>query len=94
MLDRTNSDVFERVSGIVRALLAKRSIERPLGRDDDLADAGLSSLDFVNLMLAIEAEFDLTIPEHDMRPVNFRSIARIETLVNNSLRVSDPVGGS
>jgi acyl carrier protein len=81
VLDRTNSNVVDRVDTLVRAVLARRSIERAVGRDEDLAEAGLSSLDLVNLMLAVEAEFDLQIPEGDMRPANFRSIARIEMLV-------------
>lgn len=93
MLARTNSNVVERVVTLVQALLAKRSVERAVGRDEDLADAGLSSLDLVNLMLAVEAEFDLQIPELDMRPANFRSIARIETLVMSLLRVNEPVSG-
>ncbi len=81
MSDRDNSNVNERVNALVQALLAKRSIGRLVGRDDDLGESGLSSLDLVNLMLAVEAEFDLKIPERDMRPANFRSIARIEALV-------------
>ena len=64
-----------------RPLLVKRSIDRPVGRDEDLADAGLSSLDLVNLMLAVEGEFDLKIPDRDMMPANFRSLARIDALV-------------
>jgi acyl carrier protein len=90
MLDRINSNVGERVTVLVRALLARRSINRPIADDEDLAAAGLSSLDLVNLMLAVEAEFDLSIPEHDMRPANFRSIERIEALVKELKRVSDP----
>lgn len=93
MLDRANSDVIERVDLLVRAMLAKRSVERTVGRDEDLAEAGLSSLDLVNLMLAVEAEFDLQIPESDMRPANFRSIARIESLVATLSRACEPVGG-
>jgi acyl carrier protein len=92
LLDRTNSNVSERVSALVRTLLVKRSIERPVGRDDDLGESGLSSLDIVNLMLAVEAEFDLTIPETDMRPANFRSMARIEALVATLTRASEPAG--
>ena len=79
MLDRSNPT--ERVAVLVRALLAKRSIERPVGYDDDLSENGLSSLDLVNLMLAVEAEFGLKIPDLDMRPANFRSIARIDALI-------------
>jgi acyl carrier protein len=91
MLDRISSEVGERVASLVRTLLAKRSIDRPIGYDEDLAAAGLSSLDLVNLMLAVEAEFDLSIPEPDMRPANFRSIARIEALIAELPRVGDPV---
>ena len=79
MLDR--SGPAERVTTLVRTLLAKRSIERPVGHDDDLSECGLSSLDLVNLMLAVEAEFGLKIPDLDMRPTNFRSIARINALI-------------
>src|SRR5262249_42844204 len=71
----------ERVADIVRALLAKRSIARPMSLEDDLREIGISSLDMVNLMLSVESEFDLTIPDAEMTPVNFRSIASIEALV-------------
>jgi acyl carrier protein len=79
VLDR--SDPTERVAMLVRRLLTKRSIERPVGYDDDLSESGLSSLDLVNLMLAVEAEFGLKIPDLDMRPTNFRSVARINALI-------------
>ena len=40
-----------------------------------------NSLDMVNLMLAVEAEFDLKIPDADMTLRNFRSISAIDALV-------------
>ena len=82
MLDRAENAVTDRVDGLVRRLLTKRAIDRSVGRDDDLTEAGLSSLDMVNLMLAVETEFDLKIPDREMTPTNFRSIARIEALVH------------
>jgi len=94
VLDRTNSDLTQRVAALVRSLLAKRSIDRPVGSHDDLAESGLSSLDLVNLMLAVEVEFDLEIPEVDMRPANFRSIARIEALVAELMRACAPMDGA
>jgi acyl carrier protein len=42
----------------------------------------LSSLGLVNLMLSVEGEFDLEIPEREMAPANFRSITRITQLVH------------
>jgi acyl carrier protein len=93
VLDSAAPNTRQRVAELVRRLLAKRGIERTFGDDDDLSESGLSSLDLVNLMLAVETEFDLKIPERDMRPANFRSVARIEALVASFVGQSDPVGG-
>jgi acyl carrier protein len=93
VLDRTNPDMTERVVALVRQFLAKRSIDRPVGHDEDLAACGLSSLDIVNLMLSVEAEFDIKIPDRDMTPSNFRSIARIDALVCALLPNAQPAHG-
>ena len=92
MLDLTNTNSTERVAQLVRQLMAKRSIERPAGYDDVLSECGLSSLDMVNLMLAVETEFDIKIPDRDMTPSNFRSIAQIDKLVGALLRSDQQVG--
>jgi acyl carrier protein len=86
VLDRTNVNVTDRVTALVRQLLAKRSLDRPVGADEILSECGLTSLDTVNLMLAVETEFDIKIPDRDMTPSNFRSIARIGELVEGLLR--------
>jgi acyl carrier protein len=85
VLDRAtsdrNSDAAERITALVHAILAKRSITRTVSREDVLSECGISSLDMVNLMLAVEGAFELKIPDRDMTPANFRSVARIEALV-------------
>ncbi len=81
MLDRADIHLTDRVALLVRGILDKRAITRPVGRDDDLRASGLSSLDVVNLMLAVETEFTVKIPEREMTPANFRSIGRIAALV-------------
>jgi len=81
VLDCTDIDLTDRIAQLVRRVLGKRAILRPVGRDDDLRASGLSSLDIVNLMLSVETEFAVKIPERDMTPANFRSIARIAALV-------------
>jgi acyl carrier protein len=85
LLDRTNQDSTERVTLLVRQLLAKRSVDRQVRADEDLTACGLSSLDMVNLMLGVETEFEIKIPDRDMTPSNFRSIARIDVLVTKLL---------
>jgi acyl carrier protein len=86
VLDRTHLGPADGVAQLVRQLLAKRSIDRAVAYDDDLAECGLSSLDIVNLMLAVEAEFDVKIPDRDMTPANFRSIAQIDRLLGALVR--------
>jgi acyl carrier protein len=65
----------------VQALLAKRAGKALESADQNLTDAGLTSLDMVNLLLAIEDAFDIEIPQRRMTPANFRTIAAIENLV-------------
>jgi acyl carrier protein len=52
-----------------------------ISADDNLRDAGLSSLELVNVMLAVEDAFDLTFPADKLTPDNFRCISAIEALV-------------
>ena len=77
----TNGSAKDRVAGIVLEILERRSITQQVLADEDLQNIGLSSLDMVNLMLSVEAEFDLKIPDTDLTPRNFRSISAIDALV-------------
>ena len=80
MADRS-SGPKERLVEMVAEMLAKNGVTRPFSTDDQLSEAGLTSLDMVNLMLGVEAEFDVTIPASDITPANFRSIVSIEALI-------------
>ena len=71
----------DRIARLVTRAVFKQSVTKHIGHDDDLRSSGLSSLGLVTLMLSVEAEFGLKIPERDMTPANFRSIARIAELV-------------
>jgi acyl carrier protein len=66
--------------------MEKRGIVRTLGLDEELRSAGLSSLDQVNLMLAVETEFAIKIAEREMTPANFRSVASIADLVGRCMK--------
>ena len=72
-----------RITGIVEKLLSKRSAPRSVSPELNLSEAGLTSLDLVNLMLAVEEAFDIEIPQRRMIPANFRSVAAIEALVSD-----------
>lgn len=50
--------------------------------DARLSDLGMSSIKMVKLMLAIEVEFNLAIPQADITPENFESIASVEAMLS------------
>jgi acyl carrier protein len=81
MSERSSHSAADRVISVVQKLLTERSISRRIDSASDLRDAGLTSMDMVNLVLAVESEFDLMIPETSITPANFRSVAAISTLV-------------
>lgn len=49
-----------------------------LGRDDDLYQSGMTSHASVNVMLALEGEFDVEFPDHLLKRNVFSSIASIQ----------------
>jgi acyl carrier protein len=77
----TELSTRERLIALVRQMLGQPQAARPLPIDARLSDLGLSSIKMVNLMLAIEMEFDLTIPQSEITPANFASIASVEALL-------------
>ena len=79
MLDRVFVD--DRIPKMVREFAPALPSDPMQAREADLPDVGLTSVASVKLMLAIEAAFDIAIPDADLTPENFRSIASIERLV-------------
>ena len=55
--------------------------------DARLSELGMSSIKMVNLMLGVEGEFDLSIPQNEITPDNFRSVTSIEELLGRLLAV-------
>ena len=72
----------DRITSITCRMLAKRGVTTIPASDENLRETGLTSLDMVNLMLAIEAEFDIEIPQSAMTPDNFDTVAAIDSLVS------------
>jgi acyl carrier protein len=76
------SDSSRRITAIAVKMLLKRGVTTIPASSDNLRDAGLTSLDMVNIMLAVEAEFDIEIPQSAMTPDNFDTVAAIQALVS------------
>jgi acyl carrier protein len=75
-----------RLVGLVKAVLGSGGVvPEPFPLDAQLSDLGISSLKMVNLMLAVEVEFDIAIAQADITPENFHSLASIEALIGHTL---------
>ena len=74
------------IEAIVRRALPPASADAPIDADAPLTRLGLSSMASVSLMLAIEEQFKIVIPDGDLRPENFRSLGAIQALVDRLLR--------
>jgi acyl carrier protein len=75
------ASLTEQITDIVRQALPPGASLAGLAADADLYDAGLTSMAMVKLMLAVEVAFDIAIPDADLHPDNFRSVAAVEALV-------------
>ena len=81
MLERVTSNPEDRVAAIVAEVLAKRGVSGSISPDADLGRLGMTSVDMVELMLGVEAEFDLTIPAEEITIASFGSAGGIADLV-------------
>jgi acyl carrier protein len=83
-----DNEIRTRITALVRDILAQNSITAIVAPDALLVDIGLTSMDMVNLMLGVEAEFDFTIPQEQITPENFQSVQTLERLVTEQLQAA------
>ena len=84
-VDRIRSEIM----AVAQRILAANGKPTTIAPETPLADAGLTSMDLVNLMLGVEAAFDLMIPQGDITPDNFRTVAAVQALVTKLQPLSD-----
>jgi acyl carrier protein len=83
-----DADIRRRIVVLVQAILEQNSITADVLPSSRLVDVGLTSMDMVNLMLGVEAEFDFTIPQGEITPENFQSVETLERMVTKELRAA------
>ena len=80
-MQTSNLETQDRIVKVVRSILEDNGIAAEIGVESLLVDLGLTSMDMVDLMLGVEAEFDLTIPQAEITPENFRSVKTLEHML-------------
>ena len=85
-MDSPPNEVCDRLVALVKQVTGPSAVyPSPFPVDTQLSDLGISSLKMVNLMLAVEIEFDIAIPQSDITPENFQSLSSIQRLVEKML---------
>ena len=79
------NDVQDRLLALVKSILDQNAIAADLEPTTLLVDVGLTSMDMVNLMLTVEAEFDFTLPQSEITPENFQSVETLNRLIVGQL---------
>jgi acyl carrier protein len=74
-------DVQTRLLALVKTILQQNAMTVEINPDSLLVDVGFTSMDMVNLMLGVEAEFDFTIPQAEITPENFQSVKTLERMI-------------
>ena len=77
------NEVKDRILALVKSILAQNAITAEVNPETLLVDVGLTSMDMVNLMLGVEAEFDFTIPQSEITPENFQSVNTLQQMIVN-----------
>lgn len=77
---------IEAIDAQIRDVLAKHANlsnidAQAIGADDDLHQAGMTSLSSVNVMLGLEGVFDIEFPDHMLNKKVFSSIGSIRTAI-------------
>ncbi len=74
-------DNRERVAKVLKSVSKKPALP---DADESLFDSGfLDSFDLPDMVSALEQEFQIKIPDSDLNPRKFESIARIESYVES-----------
>jgi len=80
-LGKVDDELETEIAALVRQAIPSLSSAVDVGSHDILQKLGLTSMGAVGLMLAVEARFNLVVPDKDMLPENFRTVAAIAGLV-------------
>lgn len=77
----TVMNVRSEIETLVQSILAANGCTIEIAPERGLAEIGLTSMDMMNLMLGVEAKFDMMIPAEYLTPENFHSVASMEKMM-------------
>ena len=79
----TDPELIDRIRRILKEHARLEADIESLGDGDDLYGAGMTSFASVNVMLALEEEFDIEFPDNMLRRSVFESVTAISSAVQS-----------
>jgi acyl carrier protein len=73
--------ILNQIMTILRGIRPAMAKGQAYDQNATLGDVGFTSLEMVNVMLAVETAFDLMIPAADITPGNFKTGASIAMMI-------------
>ena len=80
-MEASTADIRSRVLTVIGNILKQNAIVADVRPETQLVDIGLNSTDMVALMLGVEAEFNMTLPQPEITPENFESVRTLESMI-------------
>lgn len=77
----TALNVRAEIEMLVQSILTANGCKAEVTAERGLAEIGLTSMDMMNLMLGVEAKFNMMIPAELLTPENFHSVASVEKMI-------------
>lgn len=87
-MEKDNIDIENQLLDYIKKeCLSKNNGDLP-GLDDDLFDAGIvDSAGLISFLAFIECEYNITIPDEDLLPENFKSISAITRYIDSHVYI-------
>ncbi|CAE1147804.1 phosphopantetheine-binding protein [Serratia rhizosphaerae] len=76
---------IEKIKAIATENLSELIGSTPLGDEDNLYDLGMTSLQAVTLMIALEENFNIRFPHTALNAVSFESVKNINSVIASVL---------
>ena len=80
-MEASAADIRSRVLTVIQNILKQNAMVADVQPEMQLVDIGLNSTDMVALMLGVEAEFNMILPQPEITPENFKSVRTLESMI-------------
>jgi acyl carrier protein len=89
--DQLSSENVERkLRDIIARVSFTRVLTDAIRATDALADIGIDSLAFMEVVVCMEEEFGITVPDQDLALERFDTVESLKSYILARLRASDP----